>query len=137
MRQTREPTRSARNAQALAGFFLLAYALSWSWTIPQALTHQVVQRGQGWPTHYPALLGPAIAAIAVTAWTTGRSGLRDLWSRITRWRVAPRWWLVGLSPLAFLALALAGLLATGQRPPPAISRSSAEPPPSAWSASRC
>ena len=50
---------------------------------------------KGWPTHYPSLLGP-------------RAGLRDLASRMARWRVGLRWWLVALSPAGFLLLALAG-----------------------------
>lgn len=104
----------AWDVRALVAFFVLAYALSWAWAVPFALTHQVVQRGQAWPTHYPALLGPALAAFAVTAWTTGRAGIRDLLARILRWRVALRWWLVALSPIAFLALALGGMLLAGQ-----------------------
>lgn len=67
----------------------------------------MVRRGAGWPTHYPSLLGPAIAAVAVTAWTMGRpenqEHPRDLLERLVRWRVAPRWWLVAVSPVAFLA----------------------------------
>jgi hypothetical protein len=87
--------------RALVAFFALAYALSWSWVIPLAAAHQVVHRGAVWPTHYPALLGPAIAAVVVTAWTMGSPGLRDLGARLVRWRVAPRWWLVAVSPAAF------------------------------------
>lgn len=101
------------NTRALVGFFVLAYAISWAWAIPLALTDQVVERGQGWPTHYPALLGPALAAVVVIAISTGTAGLRDLGSRILRWRVRLRWWLVALSPAGFLALAWAGMWALG------------------------
>jgi hypothetical protein len=38
---------------ALVAFFVIAYVVSWAWVIPLAATHQAVQRGQGWPTHYP------------------------------------------------------------------------------------
>lgn len=38
----------ARSGRALVAFFVLAYALSWAWVIPLAVTHQVVDRGQGW-----------------------------------------------------------------------------------------
>lgn len=62
------------DVKALVAFFVLAYVLSWSWVLPLAAAHQVVHRGAGWPTHYPALFGPAIAAIVVTAWTVGRPG---------------------------------------------------------------
>jgi CAAX protease family protein len=115
LRRARAAPHSGR--RALIAYFALAYALSWSWIIPLAVTHQVIGQGQGWPTHYPALLGPAVAAIAVTAWTTGRTGLRDLLARLVRWRVAPRWWLVAVSPVAFGGLGLAVLAISAPRMP--------------------
>lgn len=101
-------------AGSLIAFFVLAYALSWTWAIPFAVTEQVVKRGDAWPTHYPALLGPAIAAFALTAWTAGRAGTRDLLSRMLRWRVGLRWWLVAVSPIAFLAVTLLVMAAAGE-----------------------
>jgi CAAX protease family protein len=102
---------------ALVAFFAVAYALSWAWAVPLALTHQVVNRGAGWPTHYPALLGPAIAAVAVTAWSAGRPGVRDLLRRLVRWRVPLRWWLAALSPIGLLAVALVVQVAMGNQLP--------------------
>jgi len=98
-------------------FFGLAYALSWAWAIPLAVTGQVVHRGEGWPTHYPSLLGPAIAAFVVTAWSAGRPGVHDLLHRMVRWRVGLRWWLVAVSPLAFLGLGLIVMRGAGRSPP--------------------
>jgi CAAX protease family protein len=72
------------DVKALIAFFALAYAVSWSWAIPLAAGHLVVRQGQGWPTHYLALFGPAIAAVVVTAWTLGRPGVRDLLARMAR-----------------------------------------------------
>jgi CAAX protease family protein len=117
-----ERSRAARggsrlDVKALVVFFALSYALSWSWVIPLAAAHLVVRRGVGWPTHLPALLGPAIAAVAVTAWTMGRPGVCDLLARLGRWRVPLRWWLVAVSPVAFLGLALAAMAAAGQALP--------------------
>jgi hypothetical protein len=106
------------DGRALAAFFALAYALSWAWALPLAATGSVVHRGQGWPTHYPALLGPAIAAVLVTAWTLGRPGLADLGRRLVRSRVGLRWWLVATSPAAFFLLALLAPLIAGEDPPP-------------------
>jgi len=117
-----ERRRAARDSsrldtRALVVFFALAYALSWTWAIPLAAAHLVVRRGVGWPTHLPALLGPAIAALVVTAWTMGRPGVRDLGARMARWRVPLRWWLVAISPVAFLGLALAAMAAAGRALP--------------------
>jgi membrane protease YdiL (CAAX protease family) len=117
-----EQPRQARvgprlDVKALVVFFALAYALSWSWAFPLAAAHLVVFRGEGWPTHYPALFGPAIAAVVVTAWTMGRPGIRDLLARVARWRVPLRWWLVALSPAAFLGVALIAMAAAGKALP--------------------
>ncbi len=87
-------------------YLLLSFALSWAWAWPLALSDAIVTRGDGWPTHFPALFGPAIAAVLVTAWTTGRAGLVDLIMRMVRWRFPLCWWAVTVSPLAFLAVAL-------------------------------
>jgi membrane protease YdiL (CAAX protease family) len=99
--------------RALVAFFVLAYALSWAWVIPLAVSHLVVDRGQGWPTHYPALFGPAVAAVLVVAGTTGRRGIAQLLHRIVLWRVGWRWWLVAVSPVVFLAIALLGSWVSG------------------------
>lgn len=109
-RQLEAPGGSRLDLRALVLFVTLAYGLSWSWMIPLALAHQVVRRGVGWPTHYPALLGPALAAMVVTAWTLGRPGVGALLARMARWRVAVRWWLWAMSPAAFLGLALMGMV---------------------------
>src|SRR5947209_349820 len=94
--------RHSFNVRALLAFFVLSYALSWAWVIPFAATGQTVFEGRGWPTHFPSLLGPMVAAFVVTAWTTGRVGVRDLCSRMVQWRIGWRWWLIALSPVAFL-----------------------------------
>jgi len=90
----------------LLAYVLLAYALSWAYWLPLALTGRVVRLGSS-VTQFPALLGPLLAAFAVTAVTDGRSGVRDLAARVFRWRVPVRWWLLALgSPLILLAVAL-------------------------------
>ena len=55
-----------------------------------------------------------IAAVLVTGFTSGRSGLRDLVRRMRRWRLSPVWWLVVASPIVVLGLALAGMRLAGQ-----------------------
>ena len=116
------------DGKALVAFFVLAYALSWSWTFPLAAAHLVVLRGEGWPTHYPALFGPAIAAVVVTAWTVRRPGIRDLLARVAQWRVPVRWWLAALSPAAFLGFALIAMAAAGKAVPSAADFGRFRPP---------
>lgn len=88
----------------LVCFVVLAYALSWAWWLPLAVRHDVVGPGQGWPSHLPGLLGPALAAIVTTALYDGRAGLRALWTRAVRVR-AP--WTSYAMVLATAALLLA------------------------------
>ncbi len=95
----------------VASFVALAYAFSWTSWIPMAIQGTVVEPGQGWPTHLPGLMGPAAAAVAVTAATEGRAGLAELWSRVTRWSVGWVWYAV-IAATAAMALipVLAGSL---------------------------
>jgi membrane protease YdiL (CAAX protease family) len=97
-------------------FLLLACALSWAWAWPLALSGALVTRGTGWPTHFPALVGPAVAALLTTAWVSGWTGVKDLLARMGRWRFPLRWWVVMLSPLAFLVVALLVQAVVGDLP---------------------
>ena len=59
---------------------------------------------------YPAMLaGPTLAGIVLTGLAYGKAGLRDLLSRLLRWRVGVRWYAVALltAPLTMLAVLLA------------------------------
>jgi membrane protease YdiL (CAAX protease family) len=84
----------------LVAFFVLAYALTWP-LIP------LVSVSPLWG--FPALFGPAFAAIIVVTVANGRDGLRDLLGRMARWRVGARWYAVALALPAVLALAALGL----------------------------
>ncbi len=84
-------------------YWVLACALSWAWWVPMALAGATSQPGQGWPTHLPGLLGPALAAVIVTARRSGTAGLADLGRRVVRWRLGWRWWaLLGVTALLVL-----------------------------------
>lgn len=98
----------------IVAYVVLAYAFSWAWWVPLALTGQVTRAGQGWPTHLPGLMGPALAAVVVTAATTGRTGLKDLWSRVVRWRVPMIWYAILGVTAAMLLIPFAVWLVTGE-----------------------
>jgi uncharacterized protein len=84
----------------LVVFFVLAYVLTWP-MIP------LVSVSPLWG--FPALFGPALAAVIVAALTDGRAGLRDLLSQLVRWRVGARWYAVALGLPMVLALTAASL----------------------------
>ena len=93
------------NKYPLFSFLFLAYAFSWMVEIPLALKFQgIIHVDIPMSLHYLAGYGPMLSALIVTGWTGGSGGLRNLWGRITRWRVNPGWWLVAFSPLGIYLL---------------------------------
>src|SRR5918998_4491532 len=64
---------------------------------------------------YTLGFGPLVAALLVTWSVGGSAGIAELWERITKWRVEPRWYLiVFLLPVALALLSLAaGFLVGG------------------------
>lgn len=105
----RSPLRRGVAKHPLMTYVVLAYILSWSWWIPMAITGATTRPGQGWPTHLPGLLGPAVAAFLVTAVVSGRAGVRELAARTFRRRIPGRWY--GAVILAVMMLGLAPCVA--------------------------
>jgi membrane protease YdiL (CAAX protease family) len=97
----------------LALFVLIAYAVSWADWLPMALRGASVTPG-GPETHFPGLLGPALAAFTVVAITDGWAGIGNLAQRlILIQRPYGQFWIYTLSPLIFLALALFIMIVLG------------------------
>ena len=84
----------------LVAFFVLAYALTWP-LIP------LVSVSPLWG--FPALFGPALAAIFVVTAADGMAGLKEVLGRVARWRVGAGWYAVALGLPAILALAALGM----------------------------
>jgi membrane protease YdiL (CAAX protease family) len=88
-------------------YFILTLAISWSIELP------LVASAQGWITapipfalHYLASFGPLLAALIMTWVTGGTDGLKELWGRITKWRVGSTGVTFAfLSPVVLFALA--------------------------------
>src|SRR3954447_4979695 len=110
--------RAIVDRHPVVSFFVLAYALSWSYWVPMAVRGDVVTTGVGWPTHLPGLLGPALAALLVTSLAEGRGGVHGLVSRMLRWRSPGRWWVAVAAVLSLAPLAVLVPLATGSSVPP-------------------
>jgi membrane protease YdiL (CAAX protease family) len=92
--------------RALYAYFSVTFLISWG------IEFLLIASENGWgglalppQVHYLAAYGPMLAAIIVTGWAAGGAGLKELWSRITRWRVGWGWWAIALlSPAALFAL---------------------------------
>jgi hypothetical protein len=120
----------------LIAYFALAYAITWPLWIAGmaaadragvALSNEDNFRhltrllsgdatagiGVGFTLYALGQFGPLVSALVVTR-AHGRSGLRDLITRMTRWRVAPRWFAVVVAlPLALAAASLAAAFLAG------------------------
>lgn len=90
----------------LVSFFVLSYALSWAYWIPLLTSGLRVAPGST-TTHFPGLLGPAVAACIVVGVCDGRNALRTFLGKLY-FVSHPRadFWVYSLSPVAFLAAAL-------------------------------
>jgi uncharacterized protein len=104
----------------LVSFFLLAYGLSWAYWIPMAVTGIRVGPGSH-ASHFPGLIGPALAAFIVTRFTRGKEGASALARRLVLVsRPVARFLAYSLSPLIFLALAVV-VARAAQAPLPPLS----------------
>jgi membrane protease YdiL (CAAX protease family) len=91
-------------------YYALAFALSWGFILivigPDGFLGTMPIPAALMPLLYPATLaGPALAGLLLTGIIYGRAGLRELLSRLLRWRVGARWYAVALlsAPLLMAA----------------------------------
>jgi membrane protease YdiL (CAAX protease family) len=81
---------------------VLAFGLTWAVWVPRAASVPLDFVGQAWTWI------PAVAALLAAALTGGRPALRDLGSRLVRWRVGWPWYLVVILGPAVFSLAWRG-----------------------------
>ena len=123
--ETRQHTsaRAFINRHAVLTYYALVFALSWGpgliiWG-PAYLTGGLLGTGDemtsmadpglfGWLAILTGPLNIAGAGILVIALTFGRVGLRDLRSRLFRWRTGVRWYAVALLTVPLLWTAILG-----------------------------
>jgi membrane protease YdiL (CAAX protease family) len=98
-----------------AGYFALTFAISWGGAL------LAIGGGGGMRGTTPAsdprfayaliamLAGPSVTGMLLTALVSGQSGLRELLSRLRKWRVEVRWYAAALltAPVAMTATLLA------------------------------
>ena len=100
---------------SVLAYFALTFAISWGGILvviggPGAIPGTKEQVETLLPIAILAMLaGPPVAGIVLTGLLYGKSGLRDLLARMTRWRVGARWYAVALltAPLSMVAALLA------------------------------
>lgn len=113
---TAAPTASAR-AFPLT-YFAIAIVFTWFfWSLAALGARDVIPALPGLTVI--GTFGPLVAAVIVTSRENGRAGLRSLFGRIVRWRVAPVWYgVVLLGPILLYLVELAlEVVLLGGRPP--------------------
>jgi membrane protease YdiL (CAAX protease family) len=97
---------------AVPAYFALTFAVSWSGFI------LVVGGPRGFPgdpdeferllpfAAWAMLAGPSVSGLLLTGLVSGGAGLRELLSRLLKWRVGVRWYAVAVVPGFFLPLAV-------------------------------
>lgn len=95
-------------SRLLVIYFILAYAISWAFMLPVALsTKGIIEANVPKSLYYLASFGPGLSALIVTGLTEGRAGLRSLLSRLLKWRVALRYYAFAiLAPVALFGVAV-------------------------------
>ena len=103
----------------LLTYFALAFAISWGGVLivvgPGGIPGTTEQLETLFTSVYLAMLvGPSVAGLLLTGLVHGRAGFRELLSRLLRWRVGARWYVVALvtAPLSVMAVLLALSLAS-------------------------
>jgi uncharacterized protein len=108
--------RAFINSHPVLSFYALAFAITWGTILfvvglgPNTILATKGQYSTMMAFLYPMMLvGPSVAAIVLTGLLYGRAGLRELGSRLTRWRVGARWYAIALltAPLSMAAALLA------------------------------
>ena len=94
-------------------YFVLTFLISWSGILvvlgPGAFTGATAPTEGLLPLVYLAMFaGPSVAGILLTGLVDGKAGFHDLRSRLLRWRVDVRWYVVALltAPLVVTAVLL-------------------------------
>src|ERR1700719_555882 len=94
----------------LAAYFLLTFTISWVGALavaaPHLLRHEPLPILTGILMFPVMLLGPSLSAVLLTWIAAGRSGLRDLFSKLLRARIPPRWYAALFIPSALVLILL-------------------------------
>ena len=103
--------RELARRHPVGAYFCMAFFISWVGSLltagPLFLKGDLMEPQDLWATGALMLAGPSIAGLTMTYLINGRPGLKDLFSRMVRWRVGGRWYAALLIfPTLILAVSL-------------------------------
>lgn len=107
--------RSFIQRHQLVSYFALAYGITWGGILvlltSKGFRFAVMSEMQNVLVMFLFMaLGPSTSGITLTVALDGRAGLRELWMRLTRWRVGARWWAIALLTIPATTLAILTIL---------------------------
>lgn len=90
-------------------YFILTFALSWGCMVgmvgPEGFPLTPEKMEEFGPMVYVGLLiGPSVSALLLTGLESGRAGFRELWARLSKWRVGLGWYALALLATPLLAV---------------------------------
>lgn len=94
-------------------YFILTFTISWGGSFlvvaPTLIQGKALSQVDGLLMFPVLLIGPSLSGITLTSIVDGKSGLRDLFSRMGRWDVSIRWYSTLLIPPVLILIALFSL----------------------------
>jgi membrane protease YdiL (CAAX protease family) len=95
----------------VATYFVLTFIISWGGVLILGAPHGMPTTQEQFERLYPIvflpyLLGPLVSGLALTALVDGKAGFRELFSRLTKWRVNGRWYAIALLTAPLLAVSI-------------------------------
>ena len=111
----------------LSTYFGLTFAISWGGFVavvgPRGFPGTATQFDALMPLVVSAMLaGPSVSGILLTGLLSGKTGLRQLFSRLLKWRVGLLWYVAAIAPAPVLA---AAVLFSLSLPSPALTQGTA------------
>jgi len=95
------PRETLVGRHPVASYFALTFVLSWMgalFTAPHFMRREPLPKMAGVLMFPAMLLGPSLAGMILTRIVDGKIGLRNLFSRVSRWRVPACWYATLLIP---------------------------------------
>lgn len=94
---------------AVLSYFILTFVLSWGGVLVVIGSGGIPGTSEETKRLFPIALvamlsGPSIAGVLLTGLVYGRAGIRELRSRMLKWRVGARWYAVALLTIPLLAM---------------------------------